>query len=76
MYREKDIVEKDFQVIKSVLEIRPIRHRSDEKVKAHVTICMLALLLERILRKNLKGEIYSRRSPRVAAYLSPQAIQG
>lgn len=55
LYREKDTVEKDFQVIKSVLEVRPIRHRNDQKVKAHVTLCMLALLLERILREKLKG---------------------
>lgn len=54
-YRQKDVVEKDFQVIKSVTELRPIRHRNDEHVRAHVTLCMLALLLERTLRDKLKG---------------------
>lgn len=58
LYRDKDVVEKDFQTIKSVLEIQPIRHRQDEKVKAHVSICMLSLLLERLLKKKLK-EKYS-----------------
>jgi len=53
LYRAKDVVEKDFQTIKSVLQVRPIRHRSDEKVKAHVSICMLALLLERLLKRKL-----------------------
>jgi hypothetical protein len=53
LYRDKDMVEKDFQVVKSVLEVRPIRHRNDEKVSAHVTLCMLALLLERTLRDKL-----------------------
>lgn len=53
LYREKDVVEKDFQTIKSVLQIRPIRHRSDQKVKAHVSICMLSLMIERFFRKNL-----------------------
>jgi hypothetical protein len=55
LYRQKDAVEKDFQVIKSVLEIRPVYHQTDGKVRAHVTLCMLALLLERTLRRKLRG---------------------
>lgn len=53
LYRAKDAVEKDFGVIKSVVDLRPIRHRDDGKVRAHVTLCMLALLLERTLRRRL-----------------------
>jgi hypothetical protein len=53
LYRAKDAVEKDFHVIKSVVEVRPIRHRNDAKVRAHVTLCMLALLLERTLSRRL-----------------------
>jgi len=53
LYRAKDAVEKDFHVIKSVVEVRPIRHRNDAKVRAHVTLCMLALLLERTLQRRL-----------------------
>lgn len=56
LYREKDAVEKDFQVIKSVLRVRPMYHRRDHKVRAHVTLCMLALLLERTLHKRLAGK--------------------
>jgi hypothetical protein len=56
LYRAKDAVEKDFQVIKSVVELRPIRHRTDGKVRAHVTLCMLALLLERTLQRRLAGK--------------------
>lgn len=55
LYRAKDTVEKDFQVIKSVVELRPVHHRTDAKVRAHVTLCMLALLLERTLRRKLNG---------------------
>lgn len=54
LYRDKDRVEKDFQTIKSVIELRPIRHRTDDKVRAHVTLCMLALLLERQLEIKLE----------------------
>jgi len=55
LYREKDTVEKDFQTIKTVLELRPVRHREESKIRAHVTLCMLALLLERTLQHKLRG---------------------
>jgi hypothetical protein len=54
LYRAKDAVEKDFQVIKSVVELRPVWHQTDAKVRAHVTLCMLALLLERTLSRRLR----------------------
>jgi transposase len=57
LYRAKDAVEKDVQVIKSFTELRPVRHRTDDKVGAHVTICMLALLLERTLHKLLSCNV-------------------
>ena len=53
-YFAKDAIEKDFQTIKSVVELRPIHHRTDHKVNAHVTVCMLALLLLRVLDDRLK----------------------
>ncbi len=53
LYRSKDAVEKDFEVIKSFIKLRPLWHKTDLKVRAHVTICMLALLLERTLRRKL-----------------------
>lgn len=49
LYRAKDTVEKSFQDIKSVVELRPLRHRTNPKVKTHVTLCMLALYLNRLL---------------------------
>lgn len=53
LYRSKDGVEKDFQTIKSQLDIRPVRHFTDEKVRAHVTVCMLALLLHRTFEEQV-----------------------
>lgn len=52
-YRSRDIVEKDFHVIKSLVALRPVRHHTEAKVRAHVTLCMLAMLLERTLEKKL-----------------------
>jgi transposase len=54
LYRSKDIVEKGFQSIKSVLKLRPIYSYTDLKVEAHVTICMLALLIQRTLENRLR----------------------
>ena len=53
LYRSKDLIEKDFESIKSLIKLRPIHHQTDEKVCAHVSICMLSLLLERTLRNQL-----------------------
>ena len=53
LYRAKDMVEKDFQCIKSVIKLRPIYHNTDKKVEAHVSLCMLSLLLERSLEEML-----------------------
>jgi hypothetical protein len=49
LYYSKDAVEKDFQTIKSVTDLRPVHHRTDPKLRAHVTLCMLGLLLDRVL---------------------------
>ena len=54
LYRSRDLIEKDFQVIKSCLKLRPVYHYTDHKVRAHVTICMLALFLERALKRKLQ----------------------
>jgi hypothetical protein len=55
LYRAKDAVEKDFQVIKGVTDLRPIWHRTPPKILAHVTLCMLALILERTRHLTLSG---------------------
>lgn len=49
LYSDKNIIECDFREIKSSLRLRPVYHHGDPKVRAHVTICMLALLLRRAL---------------------------
>jgi hypothetical protein len=53
-YFSKNEIERDFQSIKSVLGLRPVRHRTDPKLRAHVTICMLALLLSRLVEQQLE----------------------
>jgi hypothetical protein len=50
-YKDLQHVEQAFRVLKGPeLEIRPIHHRLEHRVRAHVFCCMLALYLERHLR--------------------------
>jgi len=74
LYRFKDTVEKDFETIKSVVKLRPVRHRLDAKVRAHVDICMLALLLQRTLERRLGEQIHLSGSHRRACDLPPQSF--
>jgi len=63
LYRAKDAVEKDFQTIKTDLKLRPVFHHTDPKVRAHVTLCMLALLLERTLEDRLRRSKHAITAP-------------
>src|SRR5215218_1255103 len=50
-YKQLKEVERDFRALKGPeLEIRPIHHRLEHRVRAHVFLCMLALYLEWHLR--------------------------
>jgi hypothetical protein len=51
-YKNLANVERDFRIIKiDDLDLRPIHHRLDDRVKAHVLICLLACYLVWHLRK-------------------------
>ena len=46
-----------FDDLKHFVDIHPIRHRLEERVCAHVFLCILALLLKRLFEINyLKGK--------------------
>ena len=53
LYSAKMAVEVDFHVIKSTVEIRPVHHNTDAKVRAHVDLCAPALAVERGLNAAL-----------------------
>lgn len=50
-YKDLKDVEKAFDELKNFLKIRPIYHRTDKRVKGHVYVCILALLLKRLIEK-------------------------
>ncbi len=41
-------VERAFRTLKSTLSLRPVYHTKDDRIRSHVLLCWLALLLVRI----------------------------
>lgn len=56
-YKQRDIVDQAFKIIKSFIEIRPIYHRLEDRVKSHALICVLSYLLDNTIRYLLKDKI-------------------
>ena len=53
-YKDLTDVERGFRHLKDVLAVRPIYHRVESRVRAHIFVAALALLLERLLERRLK----------------------
>lgn len=54
-YRKLTLVEQAFRNLKTVqLEVRPVYHKTDDRIKCHVFICMLAYYLQWHMKKRLK----------------------
>jgi len=53
-YKELAEVERGWRALKSTLLLRPVHHWTEERIKAHVFICVLALQIERLMRNRLK----------------------
>ena len=65
-YKNLKYVERDFRHIKSDdLDLRPVFHRLEERVKAHVLICMLACYLTWHLRRAWAPLTYTDQDPPV-----------
>lgn len=54
-YKELSEVERAFASLKDVIEMRPIHHRTAERVQAHIFVASLALLIHRAIEKKLKS---------------------
>jgi hypothetical protein len=74
-YHQKAVVEHDFGMIKSFIELRPIRHHKNARIRAHVTLCVLALLLDRYLELRLARAGISDAVDRVYEHLEPCRLQ-
>ncbi len=50
-YKQLIRVEESFRRLKHGIDIRPVYHRTEERIHAHVFTCILALLLERVAER-------------------------
>jgi len=58
-YKSLGQVEQAFRCIKSIdLQVRPIRHRSQAHVRAHIFLCMLAYYVQWHMRKALSSVLF------------------
>ena len=62
-YKDLARVEQDFKISKDDLDLRPIWHRLEDRVRAHVLICMLACHLSWHLRKTWAPLTYADEHP-------------
>ena len=62
-YKQLNEVERGFAHLKGLLEVRPVWHRKDDRVRAHVFVAALAFLLDRALEKKLRAAKSTLSSP-------------
>jgi transposase len=55
LYKELTAVESGFRQLKDVMAMRPIYHQIEPRVKAHIFVAALALLVQRLLGRRLQG---------------------
>jgi transposase len=55
-YKGLSEVERAFRCLKDVIQMRPVYHRTDERVRGHIFVAALAFLLKTALDKKLKAQ--------------------
>ena len=53
-YKALADIERGFKVLKSEIEIAPVFHRLPERIRAHASLCFMALIVYRVMRQRLK----------------------
>ena len=54
-YKSLAEIERSWRALKSTLRLRPVYHWTEKRIRAHVFICVLALTVERVMRKKLSS---------------------
>jgi len=54
-YKSLADIERGFKVLKSEIEIGPVYHRLPDRIRAHASICFMALILHRVMRSRLRA---------------------
>ena len=56
LYKSLSVVERAFRTIKGPIKVRPVRHRLDRRIRAHLYVCLLSYLLGRWLEVKVREE--------------------
>jgi hypothetical protein len=62
-YKQLKVNERAFKEMKSTLEIRPVHHRLEDRVRAHVFLCMLARYVQFELTRRLAPMLFCEDTP-------------
>ena len=74
-YKELSKVERAFRSLKTVdLKVRPIYHWLEDRVRAHVFLCMLAYYVEWHMRQKLKPILFEDEQRAAAESLRPSIV--
>jgi Transposase DDE domain len=74
-YKRLSQVEQAFRSLKSVdLKVRPIHHRLEERVRAHILLCMLAYYVEWHMRQALAPLLFDDDDPTAAEAARPSVV--
>ena len=68
-YKQLLEVERGWRDMKQVLDLRPVYHRLEDRIRAHVVLCWLALLLARIVETRASTPDQATTWPRARAEL-------
>src|ERR1700730_11130641 len=71
LYKELTDVESGFRQLKDVMAMRPTDHQIEQRVKAHIFVAALALLVQRLLGRRLKEAGVDLSPARAMQALSP-----
>lgn len=74
-YKSLARVERAFRSLKGIdLKVRPVHHRLEDRVRAHVFLCMLAFHVEWHMRRRLAPLLFDDESPALAESLRPSPV--
>jgi transposase len=68
-YQSLADIERGFRVLKSELVIGPVYHRLPDRIRAHASLCSMALILYRVLRLRLRASANQTSPERALAIL-------
>lgn len=74
-YKDLSAVERAFRSLKGVdLKIRPIHHRTADRVRSHVLVCMLAYYVEWHMRQDLAPMLFDDEDPAIGEMLRDSVV--